>query len=162
MENCSYLDIETTGLSPLNGELTVIGVHLEDAGQNGFIQLVGDEITPSRLKNIIGNTQVIYTYNGSRFDLPFIREKLGVDLSECCQHRDLMYSCWERNLYGGLKSVERQLGIQRKLTDIDGWVAVQLWTDYVRYDDRESLLRLLAYNREDVLNLKVLRQKLNV
>ncbi|UCF87155.1 MAG: ribonuclease H-like domain-containing protein, partial [Nitrospiraceae bacterium] len=87
MENCSYLDIETTGLSPLNGELTVIGVHLEDAGQNGFIQLVGDEITPSRLKDIMGNTQVIYTYNGSRFDLPFIREKLGVDLSECCQHR---------------------------------------------------------------------------
>jgi uncharacterized protein YprB with RNaseH-like and TPR domain len=73
-----------------------------------------------------------------------------------------MYSCWERNLYGGLKSVERQLGIQRELTDIDGWVAVQLWESYVQYDDKESLSRLLAYNREDVLNLKVLRQKLNV
>lgn len=162
MENCAYLDIETTGLSTLNGEITVIGVHLEDSSQNGFIQLVGDEITHSRLKDIVGNTQVLYTYNGSRFDLPFIREKLGIDLSESCQHRDLMYSCWKKNLYGGLKSVERQLGIQRKLTDIDGWVAVQLWTDYVQFNDRESLLRLLAYNREDVHNLKVLRYKLNV
>jgi uncharacterized protein YprB with RNaseH-like and TPR domain len=157
MECSAYLDIETTGLSPSSGELTVIGLYRDDHSGNGLIQLVGDEITSSRLSEIVRDIKQLYTYNGARFDLPFIREKLGVDLNECCRHNDLMYACWERNLYGGLKSVERQLGIERTQQDIDGWIAVQLWHDYRENGNRDSLARLLKYNAEDVLNLKELR-----
>jgi len=162
MKYRAYLDIETTGLSPYNGDLTVIGLYIEDDGDNGVIQLVGDEICPSKLIKMLKNTEMLYTYNGSRFDLPFIREKLKVDLTEYCPHKDLMYSCWEKNLYGGLKKVERQVGIKRKLPDVDGRIAVQLWLNYKYYGDRNSLRKLLKYNEEDVLNLKILRQKLNI
>ncbi len=162
MENCAYLDIETTGLSPLSGELTVIGLFLEDSSDNGVIQLVGDKISSSELIEMIENIEVLYTYNGAKFDLPFIKTKLDVDITERCQHKDLMYACWQRNLYGGLKGVERQLGIKRKLTDIDGRVAVQLWHNYKCYGDKNSLTSLLKYNEEDVLNLRVLREKLNI
>ncbi len=162
MQNYAYLDIETTGLNPFTSELTVIGLYLEDGSDGGVIQLVGDKISSSKLNMILRKAGVLYTYNGARFDLPFIKEKLGLDLTEYCQHKDLMYTCWERNLYGGLKAVERQLGIKRELTDIDGTVAVQLWLNYKHNEDRDSLTRLLKYNEEDVLNLKVLRQKLNV
>ena len=159
---CAYLDIETTSLSPSDGDLTVIGLLLDYGTNQDFIQWVGDEISSIKLLDSCGKVQTLYTYNGSRFDLPYIQEKLGVDLTEHCLHHDLMYDCWQRNLYGGLKEVERQLGIERKLTGIDGFMAVRLWLNYKLYDDEKALLTLLGYNREDVLNLKVLRQKLKV
>lgn len=162
MGYCAYLDIETTSLSPFTGELTVIGLFLEDSSDNGVIQLVGDKISSLRLIERIENIEMLYTYNGARFDLPFIKTKLNVSITEYCQHKDLMFACWQRNLYGGLKGVERQLGIKRKLPDIDGRIAVQLWHNYKRYGDNNSLARLLKYNEEDVLNLRVIRQKLNI
>jgi uncharacterized protein YprB with RNaseH-like and TPR domain len=85
-----------------------------------------------------------------------------VNLTEYYQHEDLMYACWQRNLKGGLKSVERQLGIERRLTDVDGWMAVQLWHNYINYGDRNSLTKLLKYNEEDVVNLRVLRERLEI
>jgi len=45
-----------------------------------------------------------------------------------------MYDCWSKNLYGGLKAVERQLGIERHLKDVNGYEAVRLWWKYVDSD----------------------------
>jgi len=78
------------------------------------------------------------------------------------KHKDLMYECWRRNLYGGLKKVERKLGIARETQGIDGRMAVRLWYDYENNGNTGSLALLLNYNKEDVLNLAVLRKKLNV
>jgi uncharacterized protein YprB with RNaseH-like and TPR domain len=63
---------------------------------------------------------------------------------------------------GGLKAVERRLGIDRQLRDIDGWAAVRLWYEYVNNHDMHALSTLLNYNREDVVNLRLLREKLGV
>jgi uncharacterized protein YprB with RNaseH-like and TPR domain len=71
-----------------------------------------------------------------------------------------MYDCWRQNLYGGLKRVERCLCIPRKMTDINGYDAVKLWWRYVNDCDRKALDTLLEYNREDVINLKILKQRL--
>jgi len=73
-----------------------------------------------------------------------------------------MYDCWRNNLKGGLKVVETKLGIERKLKNVDGYMAVQLWWDYVNNNNQESLKILLDYNREDVVNLRVLRKMLGV
>lgn len=162
MEYCTYLDIETTGLSPSYSELTVIGIYRENGIDERVTQLVGEEISSSKLINALEDTSKIYTYNGARFDLPFIKAKLDVDITDHYPHEDLMYACWKRNLYGGLKGVERQLGIERKLTDIDGLVAVQLWHNYINYGDENSLTKLLKYNEEDIVNLRVLRERLEV
>jgi len=161
-EFSAYLDIETTSLSPVDGELTVIGLYLEEGESGRFVQLVGDEISAAKLLEALGEVNVLYTYNGSRFDLPYIDGKLGVDLTKRYLHHDLMYDCWRRNLYGGLKEVERKLGIERRSAGIDGRMAVRLWWNYKLYHDEQALLTLLGYNREDVLNLKALRQKLHL
>ncbi len=156
----AYLDIESTGLYPTYDEITVVGVHLTNGVDARFAQLVGEGINADSLLEALQGAATIYTYNGSRFDLPFIRYRLGVDLAKLLSHRDLMYHCWRKNLYGGLKCVERQLGIGRQLCGIDGYEAVRLWWRYVNGSDKNALRTLLEYNREDVMNLKTLKERL--
>ena len=158
----AYLDIETTGLSPSQCMLTVIGIYICGGEGAGVTQLVGGDITAVGLVAALEGVDIVYTYNGSRFDLPFIRDCLGVDIQRILPHRDLMYDCWRNNLRGGLKAVERQVGIERRLKDMNGWEAVRLWWRYTDAFDLEALERLLAYNREDVVNLKTLKEKLLV
>ena len=130
----AYLDIETS----YRKEITVIGVYREDTGVR---QLIGNDITPSQLLGTLHGVDVIYTYNGSRFDLPIIARQTGVILSEKFKSHDLMYDCWKKNLYGGLKWVERALGIRRILNDIDGYQAMELWEKYFWFKDKEALQR---------------------
>jgi uncharacterized protein YprB with RNaseH-like and TPR domain len=158
----AYLDIETTGLSWLDAEITVIGLYLVNGGDSRLVQLVGKEITRDSLLEALGMVQTIFTYNGSRFDLPFINASLGIDLSGLFIHRDLMYDCWQCNLYGGFKAVEAQLHIPRHLKGIRGLDAILLWQKYWDYGDQNALTTLLQYNKEDVVNLKALRERLTL
>ena len=156
----AYLDIETTGLSPWESEITVVGIHLCNRDDTKFIQLVGENISAQSILEALGGIEVIYTYNGSRFDLPFIYIKLGVNLAKSFNHHDLMYDCWRCNLFGGFKAVERQLGIERRLKEVNGYEAVRLWWRYMDSFDLDALNTLLEYNKEDVLNLKKLKELL--
>ena len=156
----AYLDIETTGLSPTDCLVTVVGIYICNGDDTKVIQLVGKDITARSILEALDGVNTIYTYNGSRFDLPFINACLGIDLSHMFKHYDLMYNCWKNNLYGGLKSVERQLGIARNLTDVNGYEAVKLWWKYMDSFDLDALSKLLEYNKEDVVNLKTLKESL--
>ncbi len=156
----AYLDIETTGLSPTMDTITVVGVHRDDHGDVMVSQLVGQNVTRDKVATLLTGVQTLYTYNGARFDLVFLRSQLGLELDPSIVHEDLMYTCWRQGLYGGLKAVERCLGIERQIKDISGLQAVALWWRYVRQHDEDALRRLLRYNAEDVLNLKVLRARI--
>ena len=156
----AFLDIETTGLSPADCEITVIGIHLCCGDDTKLVQLVGRDIASYSILEALEGVDIIYTYNGGRFDLPFIHLKYGVNLAELFRHRDLMLDCWRKSLFGGLKAVERQLGIDRKLKEVDGREAVRLWWKYVESFDLDALNKLLEYNKEDVVNLKTLRDML--
>ncbi len=162
MKHLAYLDIETTGLSRDCSDLTVVGVATTNGSCLEAHQLVGEDITAEAVLGLLDGVDRIYTYNGSRFDLPFIKARLGLDLRRRFPHTDLMYDCWRQNLKGGLKAVEVRLGIQRQSQGIDGFMAVRLWWNYVNYHNQEALNTLLEYNREDVMNLHVLREKLGV
>ena len=157
----AYLDIESTGLSFLFDEVTVIGIQLCNGYDVKFIQFVGNDITTDNILEALHGADIIYTYNGSRFDLPFIHRRLGIDLAQLFTHRDLMYDCWKNNLYGGFKAVERQLGIERRLKEVNGYEAVRLWWKYVNDYNEDALTTLLEYNREDVVNLKTLKEILH-
>jgi len=156
----AYLDIETTGLSRFYNDITVVGIYLVNGSDSRLVQLVGEEVTRDSLLEALEGVGAIYTYNGSRFDLPFIRASLRIDLTDSYYHHDLMYDCWRNNLYGGFKSVEQQLGIPRQLKGIGGLEAVMLWWRYQNDGDQNALSFLLQYNKEDVVNLKALRERL--
>jgi hypothetical protein len=157
-----YLDIETTGISCHYCDLTVVGVAIVQEGRERFGQLFGGQINAERVLDLLNGVEELYTYNGRRFDLPFIKYRLGLDLQKQFRHRDLMFDCWRQNLKGGLKAVEVRLGIARRLPSMNGYLAVRLWWDYVNNHDTAALQKLLEYNQEDVMNLHVLRERLGV
>ncbi|MEB3197030.1 MAG: ribonuclease H-like domain-containing protein [Candidatus Sericytochromatia bacterium] len=145
-----YLDIETT----YQGELTVVGLH---HASTGTVQLVAPDITAAALEAVLPPAICVYTYNGDRFDLPIIKQQVGIDLKQRYRSVDLMKTCHRQRLFGGLKGVEQKLGITRQLEGLSGKDAVALWYLWQRDRDQAALDRLLAYNREDVENLVQLR-----
>jgi uncharacterized protein YprB with RNaseH-like and TPR domain len=149
----AYLDIETS----FGGEITVVGIFCPP---DRMIQLVGDEVNWTNLWNSLDGVATILTYNGARFDLPVIKRVIKLDLNKYFECRDLMYDCWEKDLYGGLKRVEEQLGIERSTKGIDGLEAMRLWQRFLYDRDEKALEALLQYNREDVVNLYHLEARL--
>ena len=67
----AYIDIETTGLSPVSSSITVVGIYLVDGSAEQLVQLVGSKITPGSITEVVRGIETIYTFNGHRFDLPF-------------------------------------------------------------------------------------------
>ncbi len=149
-DSVAYLDIETTGMESKKDDITIIGLY---DGEE-FRSYVGAE--SARFPRDIKRFSVIVTFNGSSFDLPFLRKALP-DLHLDQIHIDLRHVFANLGMKGGLKSVERRLGIERtpRTRDLKGMDAVYLWDRYTRGDE-EALEILLEYNMEDVVNLKQL------
>ncbi len=57
----AYLDIETTGLSSYDGEITGIRIYLVKGESCQFVQLVGDDITSGNLLAALKDVATIYT-----------------------------------------------------------------------------------------------------
>lgn len=150
----AYIDIETDD----GRGLTVLGVFRPDRGCR---QWVRPNFSRMDLLNFLSGVECLMSYNGARFDLPILKDQLRVDLEVMFFHRDLMLDCWTQDLKGGLKNVERRLGIHRDTEGVDGLAAIRLWHAY-RRGEPEALELLLRYNREDVENLEALAIKLGV
>ena len=97
------------------------------------------------------------TFNGYCFDIPFIKAKMpDIDFSQF--HVDLRFALKSLGYSGGLKKIEKKMGIHRA-SDLDGmtgWDAVKLWHRYKRDNDENALDTLIRYNIEDIENLKTL------
>lgn len=142
----AYLDIETCA----GGEVTVVGIYRED---RGLIQLVGGQITDLAVWEALEGVEAICTFNGDRFDLPLLERQTRLDLRGRFRSLDLLRECRRHGITGGLKRVEERFGIARETRGMSGWDALRLWARYENGADEEALGLLLAYNREDVLNL---------
>ena len=147
----AFVDIETTGLYAGPNAITLIGL-FDGIETKVFIQGINLEEFSDEIKKY----QLIVTFNGKRFDIPFIRWVLG-DLPANQAHLDLMYPLRRLGYRGGLKSIEEQLGIGRGgiLRQVDGFMAVLLWREYKR-GNQAALNTLIRYNLEDVVNLQYL------
>lgn len=151
----AYLDIETT----YDGAISVIGIYRHD---RGTIQLIGGGVRDLSLYDALQGIGTLVTFNGASFDLPVIRRRMYIDLRRDFEHCDLLQVCRRRGLRGGLKVVEPQLGIVRATTGISGWDAPRLWDRYENRGDQLALRTLLEYNREDVINLALLEERLGL
>jgi len=144
-----YLDIETTGWSLGRHAVTVVGVY-DGRRKRSFVQGENLEALPAAVRR----AKLLVTFNGSRFDLPFLRKafpRFGLGLI----HMDLLHPLRRLGFAGGLKSIEAEMGISRsdETTGLRGIDAIRLWHAYERGDD-DALDLMLAYNMEDVVNLE--------
>ncbi len=148
-----YLDIETDGLNPQLGTVTVIGLS-DGSSYKAFI--AGRDLDQGL--SIIASADIIVTFGGSKFDIPFLRAKYNW-LPEPLIHLDLCELLHRLGLRGGLKRIEKKLGISRanEVDGLDGYQAVKLWHSYQNGDEK-ALERLIRYNREDVVNLIILAE----
>ena len=150
----AYLDIETTGLSFPGNIITAIALY-DGANINCYVN--GRNLDD--FKDDIRQYDVIVTYNGKAFDIPFIEKYFGIKIPQ--PHIDLRYILSSLGYKGGLKSCEKQMGIGRDgtLAEVDGFFAVLLWNDYKKTGSEKSLETLLSYNIEDTVNLEYLMIK---
>lgn len=151
-DEIAYLDIETTGLGfPPKCKSTTIAVYY-----NGQLFLEHDHFRKKALlEEIDQKAKLIVSFNGSTFDLPFLRREFGLKLSQA--HVDLRF--WLANLgfRGGLKAIQKAFPDlhQRDSMDIDGFDAVRLWSLHKK-GVPNALETLLTYNAEDALVLEPL------
>lgn len=151
--NTAFLDIETTGLSYYYNDTTLIGLF---NGKEFKVYVRGQNLPD--FKEEIEKYSVVVTFNGTLFDLPFLRSEFG-EVKFPPVHIDLRFLLRRLGYTGGLKSIEKQLGISRQdeVDGIDGFGATILWNRYMR-GDSNALKLLLRYNFADVTNLKVLME----
>ena len=149
----AYLDIETTGLSAESNAVTTIALY-DGVDIRYYVQ--GQNL--AQFKRDISDYKLLVTYNGKCFDIPFLRQSLGIKLEQA--HIDLRYVLFRLGYRGGLKGCEKQMGIERnELEGVDGFMAVLLWQEYKRHRNIKALETLLAYNIADVLGLETLLVK---
>ena len=148
-ETC-FFDIETTGLNARHNEVTTVSFHR--AGETTTL-VRGDDLTRAAIEAELRNADLLVSFNGKRFDVPFLEQSFDLDITH--PHLDLMYPCRQLDLTGGLKPIERAVGIERNRPDISGRDAVRLWHQYERGDEG-SLETLVSYNRADTVNLESL------
>lgn len=150
-EKIAFLDIETTGLYPGYNVITLIGL-FNGQDTRVFIR----DVNLDEFREEIEKYSLIVTFNGKRFDIPFIQRALG-ELPPYQAHIDLLYPLRKLGYRGGLKAIEAQLGLEREgaLKEADGFLAILLWREYQR-GSRAALDTLIRYNLEDVVNLQYL------
>ena len=147
----AYLDIETDGLDR-DSLVTVVTVHRK---KNTVTLTHGIDLTAETLQDALEGCKLLVTFNGKCFDIPVLKYSFpNVDLD--IPHFDLRYGCRRIGLGGGLKNIERMLGIARDddIHGVDGEEAVRLWKNWERRNDAESLRILTEYNRADTVNLE--------
>lgn len=149
-EETCFLDIETTGLSEWNDDVTMVGLY---RGGEMTTLVRGQNLSQNALDDKLQEAKLLVTFNGEEFDLPFLERAFGVEVD--VPHIDLMRLCRRLGYRGGLTFIERQVGIERDRPDLSGEDAVRLWREYERGNDA-SLDTLIDYNQEDVMNLEAL------
>ena len=143
-----FVDIETEGLSKEKNDITLIGIYKEGK-YYPFIK----NLNLDKALKFLAYTPIWITFGGENFDVPFIK-KTFPQLKTPLIHIDLFFLAKEVGLRGGLKKIEKMLGIVRKTEGLNGYDAVKLWKKWVEEKDKNALKKLIIYNKEDVVNLK--------
>lgn len=171
--NCVFLDIETTGLNAEFNKVILIGVVKIQQDALIATQFLAEEKDEEKkilesLAHILKNTHVIYNYNASSFDIPFLNKRFqknnisfyipkysSFDLYKMIK----TYEYVQLPDYK-LKTVEKFLGIQRS-DMISGKESIALYNQYIDSYDPNLKEKILKHNLEDIYYLTKVITRLN-
>ncbi len=146
LHSATFIDVETTGLSWHYCHASVISAY----HRGKLYSFVYGENLDDFL-DIAEESELLVTFNGNSFDIPFIERTFNIP-SLGCPHVDLRWIAWHRGYRGGLKSIEKEMGILRppQIDGIDGFEAVDL---YYRWQQGDAASRnlLVKYCEADVI-----------
>jgi uncharacterized protein YprB with RNaseH-like and TPR domain len=165
-EKLLVLDIETTGLSPNKNMVYCIGLGYPEEDHIHIHQLFAESQEEeaailSRLNKICSRFSRVITFNGTTFDLPFLRKRCAFHGISCGIDHLLPLDLYREALrirrifpLTGYrqKSFEQFLGLQREDT-MDGGALIPVFKRYVRGHHPEDLHLLRIHNQEDVFGL---------
>ena len=141
-ESC-FLDLEVDSY----GKITLLGI-ADNYQTKIFVR--GVNLEKDILQKELNRYKLLITFNGASFDLPKLKKQLHLEIK--FPHLDLKPLCVNLDLRGGLKEVEQKLNLNRP-QHLKG-SPVDLWKAFHASGDQEWLDLLIAYNKEDVENLK--------
>lgn len=163
LEQILFLDIETTGLSPANSNLYMIGLAYYEHGTWCIEQWMAERVTEERellmkLIPFLPKFSHIIHFNGNRFDIPYLTEKakeLFVDLSfeqytgidiykriTPLKNTLVLPDCRQ-------KTIEQFLGINR-IDKYTGGELIQVYKAYTASPNEGMLNLLIQHNLDDM------------
>ena len=151
METIGFLDIETNGGMSGNS-ITIIGVY---DGFDSRIYVKSQDL--QEFESDAKRFACWVTFFGTGFDIPMLRRRFP-EMPFDQLHIDLCPALRRLGFKGGLKRIEKQLGIARvdEVDGLSGSDAISLWRRWNRFGEQEALDLLVAYNRADIENLALL------
>jgi len=152
-EEAIFLDIETSGVES-HDDVTMVGFF---DGTETKTMIRGINLDLRALRLALSRCKLLITYNGSSFDLPFMNKRYPGVLP-LVPHLDARHLCTMVGLNGGLKEVERTLGLERSriVERIYSGDPYRLWRMYRATGDDYYLGLLVEYNEDDVIHLKTI------
>ncbi|MCQ4635388.1 ribonuclease H-like domain-containing protein [Anaerovorax odorimutans] len=159
------LDIETTGLSPRHSQFVLGGLLTVENGALQVRQFFAEDLKQERealqaYLEAIGKADFLLTYNGQKFDLPFIRERTKDAPPKLPFNLDLYllvknYSPVRKFLPNlKQKTVENFLGLwDHRKDEISGAESVELYYQYLSQKEPYIKEKILLHNHDDVLQL---------
>ncbi len=150
-DRVSYFDVETSDFS-FDAHITVI-VCLHRGQLHKFVW--GENLDD--FLDLLEEVDLLASFNGTTFDVPQLLRTWHIPELPC-PHIDLRWQCYHCGWRGGLKEIERQIGLRRPadLEGIDGIDAVWFWRRWTHYREDASLRKLIRYCAVDVLTLPLI------
>lgn len=163
--NSCFIDIETTGLNRNKQIIYLIGLLFYDKKNGDWVlnQYFSNDINSEKIlletfiKDVASFDNLI-SYNGDRFDIPFINHRLKFNSIDNIISIDKSYDLYKtiksnndflklENLK--LKTVESSLGYYRE--DIySGFECIKFFYEYIKDKDPMLKERILRHNRDDL------------
>lgn len=172
-----FFDIETTGLSPDRCKLILAGLAYYEGDTLVAKQIFADDPSEepeviTAVLNELKNFDMVVTYNGKRFDMPFLLKRAHrnkIHMNEALPYNLDLYPAVRsfsplRAMLPDLKqkTVESFIGLWETRTDeISGAESVELYYYYAGTKDEKIRDVILLHNRDDITQLSKLLKVLD-
>ncbi len=172
-----FFDIETTGLSPERCKLILAGLSYYEGDILTTRQIFADDPSEepeiiSEILNELKNFDMIVTYNGKRFDVPFLLKRAGknhIHINESLPYNLDLYPVVRnfsplRDMLPDLKqkTLEAFAGFSKNRADeISGAESVRLYYYYTGTKDEKIRDVILLHNHDDITQLPKLLKLLD-